>query len=368
MEIQEVSGKKDLDRFIELPFRLYRENSLYAPPLRRELREQFSSANPFFRHAESRYFLASRGKKILGRVASIVNHLHLDIHRENVGFFGFFESIDDPGVSRGLLKAVQDDLAERGMTAMRGPLNFSTNDECGVLIEGFDAPPMIMTPYNPPYYEGLMEAFGLRKCKDLFAYLYEVQERLPEKILRVAEIASKRGLTVRPVEKKRFREEMLIFRDVYNSAWEKNWGFIPLTEEEVVHMGSKLKQVMVPELTLVAEDRGRPVGFLGLLPDFNEVLRHMGGRLTPVSLAKALYYSRRISGLRLLLFGIKEEYRNKGVDALLLREGYAGIRRGRYRKVEFSWILEDNIPVQRIVDMVGGRLYKRYRIFEKSLL
>jgi hypothetical protein len=160
---------------------------------------------------------------------------------------------------------------------------------------------------------------------------------------------------------------MRVFQKVYNSAWERNWGFIPLTDEEILYLGERLKQIAVPELTLIAEDNGEPVGFLGLLPDFNHVLRHMKGKLNPLTILKALYYSRKITDLRLLLLGIKGEYRNKGVDALLYREGFDGIKKGNYKRLEFSWILEDNIPVQRIVEMVGGRLYKRYRIYEKAI-
>jgi hypothetical protein len=224
-----------------------------------------------------------------------------------------------------------------------------------------------MTPHNPPYYNDMMEKYGMRKAKDLYAFIHSVRESLPEKVLRVAVIAEKRGITVRPVEKKRFNEEMRVFKEVYNSAWEKNWGFIPLTDEELDYLGERLKQIAVPELTLIAEDNGEPVGFMGLLPDFNYVLKHMNGNLNPLTILKALYYSRKITDLRLLLLGIKREYRNRGVDALLFREGFAGVRKGGYKRIEFSWILEDNIAVQRIIDMIGGRLYKRYRVYEKEI-
>jgi GNAT superfamily N-acetyltransferase len=253
------------------------------------------------------------------------------------------------------------------MTIMRGPMNFSTNEECGFLIEGFHNVPMLMTPHNPPYYNDMMEQYGMQKAKDLYAFIYTVKESLPEKVLRVAAIAEKRGVQVRPVDKRKFHEEMLVFKEVYNSAWKKNWGFIPLTDEEMQHLGERLKQIAVPELTLIAEDDGEPVGFMGLLPDFNYVLRHMKGRLNPFTILRALYYSRKITDLRLLLLGIKKEYRNRGVDALLFREGFKGVKSGGYKRVEFSWVLEDNIPVQRIVEMLGGRLYKKYRIYEKPV-
>jgi len=331
------------------------------------MREQFSIKNPFFQHAEVEYFLARKSEKTLGRVVSIINRRHIDFHNERAGFFGFFESVNDQEVSRCLLDAVRDALKAKGMTIMRGPMNFSTNEECGFLIEGFHNVPMLMTPHNPPYYNNMMEQYGMQKAKDLYAFIYTVKESLPEKVLRVAAIAEKRGVQVRPVDKRKFHEEMLVFKEVYNSAWKKNWGFIPLTDEEMQHLGERLKQIAVPELTLIAEDDGEPVGFMGLLPDFNYVLRHMKGRLNPVSILKALYYSRKITDLRLLLLGIKKEYRNRGVDALLFREGFKGVKSGGYKRVEFSWVLEDNIPVQRIVEMLGGRLYKKYRIYEKPL-
>jgi GNAT superfamily N-acetyltransferase len=367
LEIVAVERGKDLNDFIDFPFSLYAGNALYAPPLKKELKEQFSSRNPFFHHAEAKFFLAKKEGKVVGRIASILNRRHIEFHKEATGFFGFYESVNDAGVARALLDAVEQDLRTKGMKMVRGPMNFSTNEECGFLTEGFDEPPMLMTPYNPPYYNQLMDECGMRKAKDLFAYIHQVREQLQEKILRVAAIAEKRGVRVRPVDKKRFDEEMLVFKEVYNSAWEKNWGFIPLTDEEIFDLGKRLKQIAVPELTLIAEDDGKPVGFLGLLPDFNVVLRRMKGRLNPLTILKALYFSRKISDLRLLLLGIRPEYRNKGVDALLYREGHRGIKNGGYKRLEFSWILEDNVAVQRIVELVGGTLYKKYRIYEKPL-
>jgi len=367
LEILEVKTKKELKKFINFPYSLYSKDPLYAPTLKREVREQLTEKNPFFQHAEAKYFVAEDSGKTVGRIASIINKRHREFHHEEAGFFGFFESINDSDVSGRLLDAAARDLKIKGMDMMRGPMNFSTNEECGFLIEGFDTPPMLMTPYNPLYYSDLMEQYGMQKIKDLYAYIYEVQEAPPEKVLRVAAIAERRGIRVRPIVKKKFHEEMLVFKEVYNSAWENNWGFIPLTDAELYYLGERLKQIVVPELTLIAEDQGKPVGFMGMVPDFNSVLRHMHGGLTPLSMIKALYYSRKITGLRLLLLGIKREYRNKGVDALLIREVFKGIKKGGYERVEFSWVLEDNIPIQRIIEMADGRLYKKYRIYEKSL-
>ena len=367
MEIIEVRDGKGLRKFIDLPYSLYAKDPLYVPLLKREVLEHLTSKNPFFQHAEVKYFVAEDGGRTVGRIASIINQRHREFHNEEVGFFGFFETLNDPAVSGLLLEAAEHALKLKGIKTMRGPMNFSTNEECGLLIDGFDTSPMLMTPYNPPYYSDLMEKCGLRKIKDLYAYIYDVQETPPEKVIRVAAIAERRGISVRPIVKKKFHEEMLAFKEIYNSAWEKNWGFMPLTDDELYYLGERLKQIVVPELTLIAEDQGKPVGFMGMVPDFNSVLRHMQGRLTPLSIMKALYYSRKISGLRLLLLGIKREYRNKGVEALLIREVFKGIKKGGYTRVEFSWVLEDNIPIQRIIEMAEGRLYKKYRIYEKAI-
>jgi hypothetical protein len=367
LEIIEVKKGKGVEKFIDLPYSLYAKDPLFVPLLKKEVLDQLSQKNPFFQHAEAKYFLAEDRGKTVGRIASIVNRRHTEFHNEKTGFFGFFESVRDPEVSGRLLDAAAHELRMKGMETMRGPMNFSTNEECGLLIEGFDSAPMLMTPYNPPYYSDLMERYGMRKIKDLYAYIYDVQETPPEKVTRVAAIAERRGIRVRPILKNKFHEEMLVFKEVYNSAWEKNWGFIPLTDPELYYLGERLKQIVVPELTLIAEDQGKPIGFMGMVPDFNSVLRHMQGRLTPLSIIKALYYSRKVTGLRLLLLGIKREYRNRGVEALLIREVFKGIKKGGYNKVEFSWILEDNIPIQRIIEMADGRLYKKYRIYETSL-
>lgn len=367
MKIIEARTKSDLNAFIKFPFELYKNDSLYVPQLTMDMKTHFSYKNPFLRHADVKFFLALKDGRIVGRIASIINPEHIKIHKEKAGFFGFFECVNDSKTSDVLLNAVRDELRSQGMEIMRGPMNFSTNEECGFLIEGFESPPMLMTPYNPAYYNDLMNAYGMKKSKDLHAYIYDVLDELPEKILRVASIAERRGIEVRPVDKKNFMNDMRVFQSLYNSAWKDNWGFVPLSDDELIYSAKRLKPVAVSELTLIAEKDGEAVGFLGLIPDYNFVLRKMNGRLNPVTILKALYYSKRITDLRLLLLGIKAEYRNKGVDALLFREGFKSVKKGNYRRVEFSWILEDNIPVIRLVEMIGGRLYKRYRIYEKAI-
>jgi len=367
IEVIEVRTRKDLSDFIRLPFSLYSGHAFYVPPLIREMQKHFSGENPFFHHAKVRYFLAKRDGRTEGRIVSIVNRQHIEFHKEKAGFFGFFEASNDYEIASALLETSSKALRQEGMDIMRGPMSFSTNEECGFLIEGFDSPPMLMMPYNPGYYNDFMERYGMEKAKDLHAYIHDMPEEPPQKILRVAGIAEKSGIRARQLDKKNFDFDMRMFQEVYNSAWERNWGFLPLNDEDLAYMCKNLKPVIVPELTWIAEKNGEPVGFLGLLPDFNFVLKRMNGKMNPVSIIRALYYSRKIKDLRLLLLGIKAEYRNRGVDALLFREGFYNVKKGGYQRVEFSWILEDNIPIQRIVEMIGGRLYKKYRIYEKRL-
>jgi hypothetical protein len=367
IEIIRVSTKKDLDDFICFPDKLYSQDKFYVRQLTRDIRKHFSSRNPFFMHADVRYFLAKQEGNILGRIASILNRRHIEFHQENTGFFGFFESVDRSEVSSALLHAVSETLQREGMDSIRGPMNFSTNEECGLLVDGFHMSPLLMTPYNHSYYAKLLEQAGMHKAKDLYAYILDIPHDLPEKIHRIANIAVKKGIYVRPLNKKTFEQDMMIFKDVYNSAWSENWGFIPLTDDDLRYLGHNLKPVVVPEMTMIAEKDGRPIGFMGLLPDFNFVLKHMHGRINPLTILKAFFYSRKIKDLRLLLLGIKSEYRNRGVDALLFREGFKGVKKGKYKRVEFSWILEDNISVQRLVEMIGGKLYKKFRIYEKKL-
>lgn len=304
---------------------------------------------------------------MVGRIASIINPEHIKIHGEKAGFFGFYESIDDKEVAQALLGKVSRELADEGLSIVRGPMNFSTNEECGFLAEGFDCPSMLMTPYTPPYYLDLMSACGMEKSKDLIAFIYSVKKELPEKVGRVAALAERKGIRARILDRRRFEAEMKAFQKVYNSAWKDNWGFLPLTDDELAFSAAMLKPLVVPDLISIAEKDGEPVGFLGMIPDYNLVLRQMGGRLTPLTLLKALIYRRRITDLRLLLLGIREDFRNRGVDALMFREAFKGVLRGNYKRVEFSWILEENIPTIRMVEMTGGTRYKTFRVFERKI-
>ncbi|MBF0517819.1 MAG: N-acetyltransferase [Nitrospirae bacterium] len=367
--IVSVTTPKELELFIKLPLRLYAGDPLYSPQLTKDLKNHFSKGNPFFGYATVKYYLAFRGKpngekNCVGRIVSVINNRHLEFHNDGAGFFGFFESIHDNQAASALLDSVKNDLKAAGLKIMRGPMSFSTNEECGLLIDGFTLPPMIMTPYNPPYYIDLMRSYNMDKAKDLYAYIVDVPDVMPDKVYRAAAVAEKRGITARIISMSNLTDDLLKFKELYNAAWKANWGFIPMTDAEIVYTGEQLKQIIYPETCVIAEHGTETVGFLGLIPDANFVLRHMGGKMNPITIAKALYLSKKIRDARLMLLGTKAEFRNKGVDGLLFREAFKGCKKHKVERVEFSWILEDNIPVQMLIKMIGGVLYKTYRIFE----
>lgn len=367
LKVIEAKNRKDIKEFIKCPLHLYRNDPFFAPQVTYDLLKEFSSKNPFFDHAFVRFFLAEKNNTIVGRIASIINKRHIEFHNEKAGFFGFFESINDLLVAQALLDRVSSELQNSKLEVMRGPMNFSANEECGFLYEGYDTPPMLMTPYNPLYYNELMHGAGLSKSKDLYGFILGAPEKLPDKIMRVASIAERRGIWARTVRKKKFSDDLEAFKEVYNSAWEQNWGFIPLTNSELMYLGKKLKPIAAPDMTILAFHNNSPVGFVGIVPDYNIALRKMNGSLNPLSIIRALIASKKIRQGRMLLLGIKKDYRNKGVDALLFREAFIGVRKRRYELVEFSWVLEDNFPVHHLVDMIGGKLYKKYRIYEKRI-
>ena len=368
LRVDRVSGRGDMRAFLRLPWRIYRDDPYWVPPLLVEQRKLLDRArHPFHQHADVEYFLARRGDDVVGRIAAIVNHRHVEFHDEPVGFFGFFECIDDPAAANALLVAAEDFVAARGMRAIRGPMNFSTNEECGLLVDGFETSPMIMMTHNPPWYERLIEGAGLRRARDMYAYLLaEIRE--PDRLMRgVARLAERSPAVVRPIRMKEMRAEIERIREVYNSAWERNWGFVPMTEAEFDEMAKQMKQIVDPELCLIAEVDGEPVGFALALPDFNQAIRHTDGRLLPFGLFKLLWYARRIDQVRVITLGVKPEYRRHGLDAMMMLRAYRRALELGYRRSEASWILEDNVPMRRIMERLGWQVYKTYRVYEKPI-
>ncbi|MEK6609411.1 MAG: N-acetyltransferase, partial [Gemmatimonadota bacterium] len=267
----------DLDRFIDFPYRLHRGDPTWVAPLRRDVKTLLSrSKNPFFQHAEADYFLAERDGAVAGRIAAIRNDAHGAVHEEEkqVGFFGFFESANDQAVADALFAAAGDWLRRRGLSVMRGPASFSTNDECGLLVQGFDTPPTILMPHNPPYYPELVERAGFTKAMDLLAYQGSGDAPPARLVEGARKLAQRYRITLRPIDMRKYWEEVALVKKLYNSAWEKNWGFIPFTDAEIDHLAKQLKPVVVPDLVVFAEMKGELIGFAITLPDFNQALKH----------------------------------------------------------------------------------------------
>jgi len=313
--------------------------------------------------------LARHEEKIVGRIAGIIDHHYIEFHKEKVGFFGFFESIPEARVANTLLQKIADWLKDHGMEWMAGPMNPSTNDECGLLIEGFDSPPCLMMPFNPRYYPSLLEGFGLMKKMDLYAYLLEESSFLWDRLDRITQRLRKREpqLHIRPIQLGRLDEELKIIKDIYNQAWSRNWGFVPLTDEEINLLAKELKPLVVSDLVLFAYWGEDPIGFSVSLPDYNVVLKHLNGKLGLLGLLKFFYYSKKIDKIRVMLLGIKPDFQKKGVEGLLYVETFRnGIKKG-YHRAECSWILEENVLMQHGIEAMGGKRYKTYRIYEIPL-
>lgn len=367
LTIEGVADRRGLRAFIRFPENLYRADPQWVPPLRRQERARLTASNPLFAHGEARLFLARRDGEIVGRVAVILERRHLERWRDGAGFFGFFEAVADEEVAAVLFDAARAWLRARGLTVMRGPVNPSAHDECGLLTEGFDRPPRILMAYNPPYYPGLLERVGLRPVRELLSYEVEIPPVLLERVGAVARVAAERGVRIRPLDPGRLAAEAEVFRRLYNAAWSENWGFVPMSEGEVAAMASRLRPVLVPELALFAEAGSRPVGFVLCLPDVNPALRLLKGRVTPWGLVRFRRRARSLDELRLMALGVLPEYRRRGVEALLLQETFGAIRRLGYRRAELGWILEENSVTRRLAERWGARVVKRYRMYEGPL-
>ena len=369
--IRPVRSKADERRFIDFIYTHYHDSEHWVPPLRMERRKLIDTRkNPFYRHAERELFLAERAGRVVGRIGAIVNHNHNRHHSDRVGFFGFFESIDDQAVAAALFEAARGYLRGRGMDAMRGPANPSVNDEYGLLVEGFDLPPAVMMPYNPPYYARLLEGCGLRKAKDLYAFRGATQTTLDvPKIKRANEIFKKRsGLTYRSLDMKDYPAEIERIKLIYNRAWQGNWGEVPMTDEEFDALAKDLKPVVRPELVIIAETAEGAVAGFGLsLPDINIALKDNRGG----GLLRGLWYlftrRSRIDLSRILVCGVLPEYRRTGAAGVLFYELAARAHELGYRRGEASWILEDNVMMIRAAEAMQSRKDKTYRIYQMGI-
>ncbi|RPI75941.1 MAG: GNAT family N-acetyltransferase [Ignavibacteriales bacterium] len=368
--ISVVSSRKELMEFIKLPWNIYKNNPYWVPHLLMDRKKILDkNKNPFFKHAEAEYFLARRDKKVVGRIAAIKNDLHNKEHNDKVGFFGFFECENNQETAAKLFDSAGNWLKGKGLSPMRGPANPSSNDEYGLLVDGFEDTPRLLMPYNPEYYISLIEKYGFKKAKDLYAYKLENKKVVSsEKLERVQEIAKKRsGIKVRELDMKNFNKELENFKDVYNKTWEPNWGFVPMTDEEIDGMAKDLKPLVEPSLVLFGEIDNKIIGFALVMLDFNQIFKDMNGRLFPFGFLKLMTQKKKIKWARIIVLGVLPEYQRKGLDAVFYweivnRAHDIGIDLG-----EASWVLEDNEMMNRGAKVMNGVLYKTYRIYDKEI-
>lgn len=368
--VREVQDPGRDRTFLRLPWTINAPYPRWVPPLLASVRHTLDrKKNPFWRRAEARFWTAWRGGEAVGRIGAILNRAHDEKWDERAGFFGFFECVNDSAVAAALLETASGWLHDQGATVLRGPVSPSTNDECGVLIEGFDRDPFIMMPYTPPYYPELLEGLGLRGRMDLLAFSIPAQTELPARIERVASAIEKRlGVRVRPVDMRRFDEELERLRLVYNAAWGDNWGFVPMTEDEFAFASADLKPVAWPEFIQVAERDGETVGATVCIPNLNPLFRKMNGRIFPFGFRHLLGARRKVDGVRLLTLGVMPEYKGRGVDALLYRVLFQTSRdSGMTGECELGWVLEGNDVMLNTMRQAGGRQTKRIRLYEMPL-
>ena len=373
MHIIPVESRRDLHRFVDFPWQLYDPHVYpqWVPPLRMAVRDALDrTGNPFYRDAERALFLAVRDGRIVGRIAAIENRAHNRFHEDRVGFWGFFECVDDQSVADALFDAAASWLVGRGLDTMRGPMNPSTNYECGLLVGGFENRPTFMTAWNPAYYDSLCTGAGLVKAKDLLGFWFPAVEEgyaLPDFVRKQAERALERGrITFRDLDPRHFDREVAACWDIYNDAWERNWGFVPMTRAEFEHMAKDMKQLLWPQLAFMASVDGEPAGFMLALPDYNEVLRHnRNGRLFPLGLWRLLRGKRTIRTARVMALGVKGSFRSRSILALFTHEVMRrGLAMGKIG-AEASWLLEDNQLIVKPMRAMGARERMRWRVYER---
>jgi hypothetical protein len=369
VEVDILNNKKDQKRFINLQWDLYSGDKHWVPQLKLSLKDQLGASHPFYKTSDTKAWIAVKDGKDVGRIQAIVNHKHNEFHNENIGFYGFFESIDDQEVFEKLLSTAESFVKGLGKDEIRGPVNPSTNYTVGTLVDGFNDDPQIMMTYNQPYHKDQTEKCGYIKSKDLLAYSLNLDFEMPEVIQKIAKRTEKKQkITYRPVSIKKWTEETELMWDIYNSAWEENWGFIPMLKEEWDHTCKDLKSIVNPELVLICEVDGDPAGFVVALPDFNQALKQVpNGKLLPFGILKLLNAKKYMNRVRVLTMGVKAKYRKIGLDSILYTKSQQMCIDAGYNEVEMSWILEDNLNMNKPLIRMGATPYKTYRIYSKSL-
>ncbi len=373
LEVIPVDSQKEMKRFLKFEWEINRQTPYWISPLYIERKQLLDTGkNPFFQHAELQPFLAYKDGQISGRIAALTNENHNIFHNDNAGFWGFFECINDKVVAGALFDAAAEWLKNKGKDRMLGPMNPSTNDETGLLVEGFDSPPYIMMPHNSDYYPSLVESYGNEKAKDLYAWFVETQtalDSISDKMERVAnKIMKKYDLSIRNIRLKNLDNEINLIKDIYNNAWSSNWGFVPFTDEEINHVAASLKQIADENMLLIAEKSGEPIAFSVSLPNINDVLARIpNGRLLPTGIFKLLFGLRKINTIRVIILGVKKEYQFMGLGSVFYIETIKRGKKQGYVEGELSWILEDNHAMNRALEAIGAKPYKTYRVYRKGL-
>jgi len=366
--ISPVEDSRGLQQFIDLPYQLYRGDPNWVAPLRSEQKAQYDPLkNPMLKHCEYTLFLAVRAGRVIGRISAFIDHLALQHWKQPIGLFGSFECINDPAVAHALLNAARGWLQKKGMTTMRGPWSFASQ-EWGLVVEGFEPPPVILAPYNPPWYNDLLTSFGMAKANDLLVYVIDAREHytVPERILTLTDkVCQRYRVRIRPVNMQRLEEDVLTITRLANLSISDNWGFYPVTDEEARAMARDMKQIVHPRAILIAEEEesGRPIGFAMSLPDVNLVLKGLNGRLLPFGWLKMLLRLPRLSGYRMWALGVIPEYQGKAIDTLLYRATYEAIFSADMR-LEINYVLEDNERMNNAIHKLGARDLRRYRVYE----
>ena len=373
LRIVPLDSKADLGRFIELPHAILGSDPAWIPPLHLERRLHLGAkTNPWFEHARWKAWLAYRGTKLVGRISAQIDSLHLELHKDDAGFFGMLDAEDNPETFAALMGAAEEWLRSEGIRRVRGPLSLSINDEVGLLVDGFDTSPYFMMGHSKPYYGTYIEQAGYHKAKDMLAYVVEPNFPAPKVMKRLLG-KSKQSITVRPLDRKRFDEELAVLRDIFNDAWSDNWGFVPFTEAEFKDLGHTLKVLIASELIQIAEVDGVPAAFIVALPNVNEVIKDFGGKLAPFNWVKLLWNLKVKfpKSSRVPLMGVRKSFHNTplgpGLAFLVIDAVRHHLVARGVEQVELSWILEDNDGMRNIIEAIGGRDYKRYRVYEKEL-
>lgn len=371
LQILPVAGRRMIDQFIKVPWPIYKDDPHWVPPLTFERKWHLSEKNPYFEHADFQAWIAWRGERVVGRISAQVDQLHLDRYNDATGFFGMLEAEDDPETFRALLDAAEVWLRQKGMLRIRGPFNLSINDECGLLVEGFDSPPSIMLGHAPPYYGPRLEEQGYVKEQDLLAYRICPDDFPVDHVTALTKRAARR-VKVRIVRRDHFDEDLEIIRDIFNDAWSQNWGFVPFTPAEFKELGKNLKMLVDFECIRIAEVEGEPAAMIVMFPNINEVVQDLNGCLLPFGWLKLLWRL-KVSGpksARIPLMGVRRRYQGSSLGAALalmvIAELHVVARRRGIEEVDMSWILEQNQGVRNIIESIGSSLYKRYRIYQKD--